>query len=75
MPKKQTYQQALAKLERIVEKLEDPQTPIEESLSLYKEGVDLAKFCSDTLDNVEGELTVLRQQADGVFKREPWSEE
>lgn len=70
MPKKQTYEQSINNLELIISKLEDPSTPLEESLKLYKEGMHLAKFCNDKLEEVEGEISVLRQIGEGVFKKE-----
>lgn len=47
--KKQTFTEALKKLETIVEKLEDPNLDLEEGLSLLEQGVSLHKFCQSKL--------------------------
>lgn len=75
MPKKVNYEDAIQKLENIINKLEDSQTPLEESIKLYKEGVDLAKLCSEKLENFEGELAILKKTTNGLFKKEAWLNE
>ena len=42
MPKKQTFEQAMARLEEIVRLLEKGDAPLEESMSLFEEGAKLA---------------------------------
>ena len=70
MPKKINYEEAITKLENIIEQLEDASTPIDHSIKLYKEGIDLAKFCSDKLTSLEGEVAILKKTSDGLFKKE-----
>ena len=73
---KKTYEQALKRLEQITSLMEDSETPLEKSAELYKEAIDLAVFCSEKLTNIEGEITVLRKDADNIFKLlkfEDWS--
>jgi exodeoxyribonuclease VII small subunit len=48
-----SFEEALSKLESIIRKLEDPQVSLEESISLYEEGMKLSKLCSDTLEAAE----------------------
>jgi len=50
--------------------MEQPDTPLEASVDLYKEGIDLALICDEKLAQIEGTVTVLRKTADGLFKRE-----
>ncbi|MCL2610297.1 MAG: exodeoxyribonuclease VII small subunit [Defluviitaleaceae bacterium] len=66
---KKTYEQALKRLEQITTLMEDSETPLEKSAELYKEAIDLAVFCSEKLTNAEGEIIVLKKEADNVFKR------
>lgn len=56
-----TFEKKLAKLEKIVEKVEDAQTPLEKSIALYKEGLALAKECTEALNTIEEEIQVLQQ--------------
>jgi exodeoxyribonuclease VII small subunit len=52
-----TFEESLADLEKIVHDLEDGQTGLEESLSLYERGVQLIKRCNAQL--VQAELRIL----------------
>lgn len=52
-----TFEQAMEKLELIVERLEEGDVPLEEAISFYKEGMELSKLCHDKLKNVEEQLT------------------
>ena len=48
-----TYEEAYSKLEIILEKLESKSTSIDESLSLYEEGIKLYKHCNKLIENAE----------------------
>ena len=48
-----SFEQALARLEKIVEKLDDGNLPLDESIALFKEGTTLAKVCRDKLAEAE----------------------
>lgn len=64
---KQTFEQALKKLEKIVQELEAGDQPLEDALSKFEEGMKLSKFCSEKLDETEKKITLLLQdQKDGL---------
>lgn len=46
-----SFEEALKKLEAIVEKLNDEEITLEKSVELYEEGLRLSKICSETLEN------------------------
>jgi exodeoxyribonuclease VII small subunit len=72
MPKKkQTFEQALARLEEVIDIMETDSPSLQELFELYKEGVGLTEFCVETLNGVEKEATVLRQAAEGIFVQTP----
>ncbi len=48
-----SYDAALAQLERILDRLEGGDLPLEETLRLYEEGALLAKLCAARLDEAE----------------------
>ena len=48
-----TYEQAYKKLEEILEKLESKGATLDESLSLYEEGIKLFKHCNKLLEDAE----------------------
>jgi len=48
-----SFEEALTKLEAIVDKLDDDEITLEDSVQLYEEGLKLSKICSETLENAE----------------------
>jgi len=75
MPKKkQTYEQALARLEEVIDIMENGGPALEELYELYKEGIELTRFCAESLNTIEKEVTVLRQTAEGIFIQTPLDE-
>lgn len=48
-----SFEDALSRLEAIVEELEDDSIPLEKSIELYEEGIELSKICSETLEEAE----------------------
>lgn len=60
MAKKQedlNFTKALARLEEIVAKLEDPNIDLEAGLNLLEEGVSLHKYCKDKLTEANAKIT------------------
>ena len=51
-----TLEEAMEELDRISEKLEDGGSSLEEAFRLYRNGMDLLKYCSDKLDTVEKKM-------------------
>ncbi len=71
--KKYTFEQALARLEEISEVMEDPKTTLEDSIALYKEGMELSLFCTKKLDSVEKEVMILQKNLDGKLVLNPFN--
>jgi exodeoxyribonuclease VII small subunit len=63
-----SFEQALKRLEDIVDKLERGDVPLEESLKLYEEGLELSKACGERLAHAEVTLKRLAKNANGVFE-------
>ena len=53
LPENLTFEQALQRLEALVETLEDETVGLDEALQAYEEGVLLARFCLERLDTAE----------------------
>lgn len=68
----QTFEDAVKQLETIVTKLEDGDIPLEESLSLFEQGVKLSRFCAGKLDQAEKKVEILLREKDGSVKTEPF---
>lgn len=53
------FEEAMERLEAIVTRLERGELGLEESLTLYEEGVGLARRAQSELERVEGKITAL----------------
>ncbi len=71
--KKKTYEEAAERLEEIVEKLENSDVSLEESINLYKEGMELTIFCRQKLESVRQEVEELKKNLDGSFSLKPFN--
>ena len=71
--KKQSFEEAMTRLEEIVERLEQEEAPLEEAVALYKEGLTLSAICREKLAAAEGEIVFLRKEA-GLWQEEPLEE-
>jgi exodeoxyribonuclease VII small subunit len=63
-----TYEQALAELEGLVQRMEAGQMPLDQMLDSYRRGAALLELCRTRLAAVEQQVKVLE---DGQLK--PWS--
>jgi len=70
-----TFEDSLKKLETIVEQLEKGDLPLEDSLKLFEQGVDLSAICKKELDEAEGKIQILIKQRDGSLKTAPFPPE
>ncbi|MBO4366772.1 MAG: exodeoxyribonuclease VII small subunit [Clostridia bacterium] len=57
-----TFEEALAKLEKIVRQLESGNVPLDHLMQLYDEGNELIKFCSDKLSAAEAKVRVVEEK-------------
>ena len=65
--KKKTFESSLARLEEIVKAMENGDAMLDESLSLYEEGVKLIKFCTKALDDAEQKVKILQKGEEGTL--------
>jgi len=66
------FEQALKKLESIVEEMEKGKTSLEDSLKKYEEGIKLSRFCSKKIEEAEHKIEILAKGDDGKLKRKPF---
>jgi exodeoxyribonuclease VII small subunit len=62
------FEEALKKLESIVEAMESEELPLENLLAKYEEGTRLAKICQDKLAEAELKIQQLERNAAGEMK-------
>ena len=65
-----SFEQALARLEETVRLLESGNAPLDESLSLFEEGIALVKLCNGKLDAAEQKVVKLKLGDDGSVTEE-----
>lgn len=69
------FEASLKKLEAIVQRLEDEEAPLEESLRLFAEGKELARLCQSELQEAENRVRLLIENEKGELKETPLDEE
>ena len=62
------FETALSELEKIIDKLESSETPLDEALKLYEKGISLVRVCSNRLDRAEQKIKLLRQSKEGIME-------
>jgi exodeoxyribonuclease VII small subunit len=68
------FEDALARLEAIVDALEGGELPLEQTLARFEEGVRLVRTCQVRLEDAEVRLKKLEQVAGGGFILKPVAE-
>ena len=51
--KENNFESALKRLEEISDLLENEETPLEDSIKLFEEGIELKEFCEDKLKSAK----------------------
>lgn len=69
-----TFEEALKRLEEVVQKLEDGDVPLEEAIDLFQEGMALSKRCSQQLDKAEQRIEMLIEE-NGEWTKKPFAPE
>lgn len=59
-----TVEEAFAQLSDIVEQMETPEVTLEDSMQLYRKGIELLSQCGDTLDRMEQEMITLTEEGE-----------
>lgn len=54
-----TFEQAFQELEKVVQRLESGDLPLEQALALFEQGVALARLCENRLDEAEQKVSQL----------------
>lgn len=70
---KQTFENALARLEQLTEELEDGDLSLEKSLKKFDEGIKLAAFCNHSLTEARAKVELLLTK-DGQLESVPFNE-
>ena len=68
------FEENLDRLTDITDLIGDVQTSLDEAISMYKEGIILAKTCGEALQRCEQEVALLQKDSD-KFILEPFAAE
>ena len=66
------FEKAFQDLEKIVQRLEGEELPLDESLRLFEEGIRLSRFCHQRLEEVEKKIETILADAKGQPVTEPF---
>ncbi len=65
-----SFEDALSRLDAIIKRLEADSTSLEESLSLFEDGIALSRYCAGKLDEAEQKVLMLTENAEGELRTE-----
>ena len=65
------FEDCLQRLEKIVHELEKGEVPLEKSLTLFEEGMNLSSACRKELEQAEGKVEILLKK-NGKLQAEPF---
>jgi exodeoxyribonuclease VII small subunit len=68
------FEECLQRLEKIVQELEKGDAPLEKSLTLFEEGMQLSTACRKELEQAEGKVEILLKQ-NGKLQAVPFESE
>lgn len=71
---KPKFEEAIGRLEEIVQTLSKGEIPLEDTLSIFEEGVALTKTCKKILDGAERKVEILLSDAEGNKQPRPYPE-
>ena len=64
MNKQVDFEKSIAELETLVERMESGEADLDESLKLFKRGIELTRQCQKTLDNAQQTVQLLSNPDD-----------
>ena len=69
------FEDAMKRLEEIVQSLETGELSLEDSIKAFEEGMKLAKFCSKKLEEAEKKVSILIKENSGRYVQAPFKME
>jgi exodeoxyribonuclease VII small subunit len=69
------FEEAMERLEEIVQSLESSDLSLDNSLAIFEEGVKLISFCSKKLEEAEQKVTMLVKESNGKYTQQPFEME
>ena len=70
-----TFEESFNELSEVVERLQQGDLPLEETIALFERGMRLSFECEKYLDEAGRRVEILVQREDGRFEAEPFEED
>jgi exodeoxyribonuclease VII small subunit len=70
--KERSFEDAMARLEEIVGEIESEKLGLERQFELFREGMELARFCDGKLSEVQKSVEIVLKEAAGEWKTTPF---
>ena len=70
MAENKSFEESIKRLEEIVKLLDNGDTPLEQSISLFEEGVALSGYCNKLLQTANQKVVMLTQNKNGEMAEE-----
>ena len=59
-----SLEEAFEEIDQLIETLEKPDNTLEASFQAFEKGMELVKFCNDSIDRIEKKVLVLGQNGE-----------
>jgi len=69
------FEEAMQRLEEIVQDLEGGNRSLEDSIKIFEEGMKLVRFCSQKLEETEQKVNLLIKEGEGSYTFRPFEPE
>ena len=63
------FEEALEKINKIKDELENPEITLDQSINLYKESVDYTKTCLEMLKETDGKVVAIKAELDALVEK------
>ena len=71
---KLNFEEAMERLEKIVEDLESGNLSLEDSVKSFEQGIELSRLCKKKLESAENRVKIIVEKAGGEFDLELFEE-
>ncbi len=62
--KQKNLEEAFEELNNIISKMDKDDVSLEDSFSMYNQGMNLVKYCNDTIERVEKQIQIVNEGED-----------
>lgn len=59
-----SLEEAFAEIDQLIEQLEQPDNTLEASFQAFEKGMELVRYCNDSIDRIEKKVLVLGQNGE-----------